>query len=313
MVDSLPRPTPRFSPPLKCVCREPFDQQRLREYCFICQPTVFFRAALFHDIGPLDPTLKYCLDYEYWLWVAQRARIAHLNEYLANARLQMEAKTVAHPVQALEEALRVVQRYYHEVPASWLHSYATFRLRAALMPNLQGIDTDGWAARRVRLVLHGGWRHLVVHLKGVVPPAASPLSVRVAVNDHMLHETVLPAGPFTVTTSCSSTALGHTDHQVSELTIHTDRSVPLPHARATSGDRLRSYQLHHFSVRDEQGHTLVCYTTARGWLFSILKPLLFLGKFMLTNRRVPWTELQQGPGVLWRALKKMCTGPRTIR
>ncbi len=33
---------------------EPFDYQRLSERCFICQPTVFFRAHVFRDIGPLD-------------------------------------------------------------------------------------------------------------------------------------------------------------------------------------------------------------------------------------------------------------------
>ena len=42
---------------------EPFDAQRLQETCFICQPTVFLRAEVFREVGPLDISLLYSPDY----------------------------------------------------------------------------------------------------------------------------------------------------------------------------------------------------------------------------------------------------------
>src|SRR5262249_39188245 len=116
---------------------EPFNVHRLREFCFICQPAAFFRAMVFREIGPLDVNLHYCLDYEYWMRVAQRFRIGYFDEYLANARLHMEAKTVAQQRKVQEEALRVVQKYYKWVPASRIEAYAHLRLREALMSNIQ--------------------------------------------------------------------------------------------------------------------------------------------------------------------------------
>ena len=55
---------------------EEFNYQRLAETCFICQPTVFLRRHVFEEVGPLDVTLHYCLDYEYWMRVENGSELA---------------------------------------------------------------------------------------------------------------------------------------------------------------------------------------------------------------------------------------------
>ena len=62
---------------------EKFDYQRLAEICFICQPSVFIRRRVFEEVGPLDVTLHYCLDYEYWMRIGKQFRVAHIDELLA--------------------------------------------------------------------------------------------------------------------------------------------------------------------------------------------------------------------------------------
>jgi GT2 family glycosyltransferase len=103
---------------------EPFDYQRLSERCFICQPTVFLRAHIFQELGPLDINLHYCLDYEYWMRVAKRFRIGYLKTSLATSRLHMDTKTLSRRVEAHDESLRVVKRYYGRVPTRWIYAYA---------------------------------------------------------------------------------------------------------------------------------------------------------------------------------------------
>jgi len=103
---------------------EPFDFQRLAEICFICQPAVFFRRVLLSTIGYLDPSLHYCMDYDYWMRVGKRYTIGHLPRYLAGSRLHSEGKTLSKRVEMHHEILETVLRHYGRVPSRWTTSYS---------------------------------------------------------------------------------------------------------------------------------------------------------------------------------------------
>ncbi|MBV9547460.1 MAG: glycosyltransferase, partial [Chloroflexi bacterium] len=45
---------------------EPWNLERLADVCYICQPAAFFRQSVTTRYGPLDESLHYCMDYEYW-------------------------------------------------------------------------------------------------------------------------------------------------------------------------------------------------------------------------------------------------------
>jgi len=59
---------------------EPFDASRLGDTCYICQPTVFIRRTVVEDVGFLDESLNYCIDYDLWIRIAKRYRIGYVRE-----------------------------------------------------------------------------------------------------------------------------------------------------------------------------------------------------------------------------------------
>jgi glycosyltransferase involved in cell wall biosynthesis len=59
----------------------------------IPQPTVFVRRSILSDVGYLDESYNYSLDYEWLLRIAKNYRMQHLDEVLAGYRLHTESKT----------------------------------------------------------------------------------------------------------------------------------------------------------------------------------------------------------------------------
>lgn len=104
---------------------EPWNYERLKESCFICQPALFFRRRLVEQYGLLDESLNYCMDYEYWLRLGRGgARFAYIEEKLAGSRMYPENKTLGSKVKVRKEINDVIKRYFGNVPDKWLILYA---------------------------------------------------------------------------------------------------------------------------------------------------------------------------------------------
>ena len=102
---------------------EPFSREKLVETCFICQPTVFIRRSVLQEVGVLDESLRYCMDYDLWFRIARRYAWGHLPEYLACTRFYRKSKTLGQKVQVHREILDMVYRHQGSVPASWVFGY----------------------------------------------------------------------------------------------------------------------------------------------------------------------------------------------
>ena len=104
---------------------EPFDADRLRETCFICQPTVFLRREAVESVGHLDESLRYCMDYDLWIRLARAGRIlTHTPHYLASTRLHADAKTLGRRRPAHAEILKVVRHHFGRVAPSLVYGHA---------------------------------------------------------------------------------------------------------------------------------------------------------------------------------------------
>jgi len=104
---------------------EPWDPQRLRDVCFLCQPAVFFRRRVVERYGLLDATLDYCMDYEFWIRLAAAgARFAYLPRRLAGSRTYAWTKTMGHRVDVHLEINSMLKRRLGSVPDRWLSNYA---------------------------------------------------------------------------------------------------------------------------------------------------------------------------------------------
>lgn len=133
-----------------------WDFKKLQKACFICQPAAFFRRSALTRYGMLDESLRYCMDYEFWLRLGNAgARFAHLQHKLAGSRLYATNKTLGSRVAVHAEINDVMKRLFGRVPDRWLWNYATAvtetridRNRAPLRFRMRLLATVVEAARR---------------------------------------------------------------------------------------------------------------------------------------------------------------------
>lgn len=90
----------------------PCTAQSLIEYGdSIVQPAAFWRAELWNSIGPLDESLHYMLDYEFWMRAAKVRRPHYVPVCLAEERLHQAAKTSTGHLQRIHEVYAVAVRH----------------------------------------------------------------------------------------------------------------------------------------------------------------------------------------------------------
>ncbi len=87
------------------------DYHRLRRgYVHIPQQASFFRASLWKQVGPLDPSFYFAMDYDLWVRLARISELHYLPSLWANFRLHSGAKTVLSDDRCWPEMLRVHRR-----------------------------------------------------------------------------------------------------------------------------------------------------------------------------------------------------------
>ncbi len=91
----------------------------LKGYVHIPQQTTFFRADLWRQVGPLDPSFKFAMDYDLWVRLAKIAPLAYVPGLWANFRLHSQGKTALLDDRCYPEMLRVHRREGGG-PVSWL-------------------------------------------------------------------------------------------------------------------------------------------------------------------------------------------------
>ena len=78
---------------------------------YISQPATFWRRSITHEIGFLDETLNYTMDYEYWLRMGKKYRIHYLPYELACFRVHSNSKSGNTAHRQFDEELMVAKRY----------------------------------------------------------------------------------------------------------------------------------------------------------------------------------------------------------
>lgn len=108
------------------------DYEKLRQgYVHIPQQASFFRADLWHKVGPLDPSFFFAMDYDLWVRLARLTDLVYVRKEWANFRLHGNAKTIAADDRCWPEMLRV---HYREGGNLFSVMVAKYYLRKALAP-----------------------------------------------------------------------------------------------------------------------------------------------------------------------------------
>ncbi len=115
---------------------EDFDLDKLAYFNFICQPSTFFRREAFEEVGGLDSTLHYAIDYDLFVRIGKRFDCRYLSQFLSTYRLHEESKTVQEEslLANHEEALRLTRKYYNWAPMNRVYG-ACYYWCLARMPH----------------------------------------------------------------------------------------------------------------------------------------------------------------------------------
>ena len=109
------------------------DYRRLREgYVHIPQQTMFFRAKYWKELGPLDPSFYFAMDYDLWTRVAAKAPFKYLpGRVWANFRIHTTSKTNVGDERGWQEMLRV---HYRDGGSFFSPIVAKYYLRKIIGP-----------------------------------------------------------------------------------------------------------------------------------------------------------------------------------
>ena len=81
-----------------------------RGYVHIPQQTMFFRAEWWKQVGPLDPSFYFAMDYDLWTRLSARTELKYVPQTWANFRLHGAGKTIAADDRCWPEMIRVHYR-----------------------------------------------------------------------------------------------------------------------------------------------------------------------------------------------------------
>jgi len=79
-------------------------------YAHIPQQTMFLRAELWKQVGPLDPSFYFAMDYDLWTRLAAHTELKYIPQTWANFRLHTSGKTIAADDRCWPEMIRVHYR-----------------------------------------------------------------------------------------------------------------------------------------------------------------------------------------------------------
>jgi glycosyltransferase involved in cell wall biosynthesis len=284
---------------------EDFDYQRLAETCFISQPTVFLRRHVFEDVGPLDVTLHYCLDYEYWMRVGKRFRVGYLPEVLATTRFHSAAKTVSKRKEAQQEVIAIVRRHYSLVPLRTIYVYSYMNLLEKWMPHVQGLYPNGWATTYVTIFLRG---HQMVPcfllIEGYTSKQMQPLTLQLTADGKISERHISAPGGFTFREKlCADDVQIGIKNTISE----SDRRARMEAYSFPPEGRPFSYRLsggcdytiRKLTIVDEAGQQMVLFSNRVAFIFIVALPIKIVWDTVLINGRLSLREQ-------FKTLFKMC-------
>lgn len=139
---------------------EDWDYERFKDVCFVCQPAVFFRRRIVSRHGLLDRSLRYCMDYEYWLRIGATTPFVRLPRIVAGSRMYRTNKTIGSRVAVHAEINGMLKRTIGMVPTRWLYNYA-FAVYDARGWDRRDLHRHAWVFSTAMAVACLRWRRSI--------------------------------------------------------------------------------------------------------------------------------------------------------
>jgi glycosyltransferase involved in cell wall biosynthesis len=192
----------------------------------ILQQTVYFRRSVVEEVGFLDESLNWGLDWEFLIRIGKRYPIEYIPEYMGCLREYEDAKTfsggyrrfrelaaimrrhsgVRYPpgyfVYGLETYQNIICRYIPFHSLRKIISNAAYRGIAYVIRECQGLYPDGWAGAYVQYMLPPGKGG--IRITGFIPDheALHGQSLEIICDGAMAARCELQAGEFLIDVAC---------------------------------------------------------------------------------------------------------------
>lgn len=88
---------------------------------FISQPATFWRKSVVADIGQFDVSLRYDMDYDYWLRIWKKYPLYYIDSYLASYRVHSQSKAIMSPQTQFQAEHDILKRYTDSPVVLFLH------------------------------------------------------------------------------------------------------------------------------------------------------------------------------------------------
>jgi glycosyltransferase involved in cell wall biosynthesis len=201
---------------------EPFNLWKLIYLSdYILQQTVFFRRDVLDDVGLLDESLNWGMDWDLLIRIGKKYYMHYIPEYMGALREYDEAKTLSGGHRRFRELVSIMRTHGHMryPPAYFSYGLDTYRrLLSQRFPfaiwrkllnravhvcgtrlcDSQGLYADGWAARHLRYMLPSGSGQ--IRIAGHRPGHSHLDSQRVTIhlNGSLVARHHLPCGDFDI-------------------------------------------------------------------------------------------------------------------
>ena len=109
-----------------------YAYRKLLRENFISQPAVFWRRSFGDEIGPLDESLHWAMDYDLWLRMARASKPLILDRVLAQFRIHQASKSGRVDRRQFDQQYAVASRYFDgDVVSRMLHKFHVEKIVAA--------------------------------------------------------------------------------------------------------------------------------------------------------------------------------------
>lgn len=119
--------------------------ERLAREVGVLQPATFISRSLIERIGPVDPDLHFCMDYEYWIRAVQAgAKFKFIDPNLARARFYPENKTASRRDDSYAEVVTMLKKKFGFAHFNWLRRLADFQVNShdGVISNYGNVPND---------------------------------------------------------------------------------------------------------------------------------------------------------------------------
>ncbi|TMV53046.1 glycosyltransferase [Paenibacillus mesophilus] len=274
------------------------NRARLFDVCTICQPAVFMRKSVLDEVGPIDESLHFCMDYDLWMRIAAKHRLGYVNQLMANSRLHDDCKSVKqYFTVGLPEIIRTSLKNYGAVSNHWLIQYIAHHLPegpAWLMEKMKqfrvfGIGPrvsasnrfeDGWVPPHWKMEIDNGGESgiecLIIegdHQQPRFDRKAGRLGLTVYINGVRHREYKFDEGTFTIKIRLRDQAPSYT------VEIHSDASFIPARLKVNDDDRQLGFKV--------MGAVPLSATEAR--MYEILQEEpASVGQWLVKRRKFKW-------------------------